>query len=245
MVTATRGLHGNPPYLLFKTLLSGSTQATALATVLISVCRAIKICRPFDHRIRGDRVTVFIVVMCVVGFGVEVADAVVGESCTVETHDRFRDYKRVYYTVMLVVSAPTILTANLLTISVLKEARNESDEDDFMDIRPTVTIIVLSTIFSFFSFLVLVHLVLLLANVKDDPVTIYFFFFGVPLNSALNPFVYIIRNEQMQVFVRSMFCSCRPNERHRFQTRQISSTNLHVNGVTRDYLQLNGIVHDH
>ena len=233
MICTTGDLHSNPPYLIFKTLFSGSIQGTGLATVLISVCRAIMICRPFDHNIRGCRMSVVTIMMYVVGFGVEISDAVVNETCTSETFDKFRDYKRSYYIICLLVTVPIILTANILTMTVLKKTRKESD-NDFMSIRPTVTILILSTIFCFISVLVLVHLVLLVARVKDDNFTIFFFFYGVPLNSALNPLVYITRNKEMQLFIRSLFCSCRSNELRQSRMRQITQMNLNVHGIARD-----------
>ena len=221
IVTATRGFHDNPPYLIFKTMFSFSIQGTGLATVLISVCRALKICRPLDNNVRGRKVAMVTALTHVVGFFIELLDAVVSESCEVETLDRFRDYKRYYYIMCSITAVLIILTANFLTVRVLKKTKRES-VDKYAGVGPTVTIIILSTIFCFISVLVLIHLFLLVFHVKDDHVTIYFFFHGIPLNSAVNPLVYISRNRSMFMFVKAMFCGCGTHQQGILPTRHIT-----------------------
>ena len=239
MTLEKSGFHGSPAYLVSKTVFSCSIQGTGFVTVLISTCRAIKIRRPFDHDIRGCTVATLVSLMCIVGFGVEISDAVVSENCHIETFNTFRDYKRCYYIVSLLLAVLIILMANVHTMGVLRKKRRESG-NDFIESRPTVTITILSTLFCFISVLVLVHLVLLVVRVKDDYITIYFFFYGIPLNSAINPIVYIVRNRKMQLFITSLFCSCRSNELGQIPMRQVSPIKSSGDGLARDHCQLNG-----
>ena len=158
------------------------------------------------------------VITHVIEFGIELLDGIVSESCEVETFDRFRDYKRYYYIAILLAAVLIILIANFLTIRILKKTKKDSVHKCASK-GPTVTIIILSAIFCFVSILVLAHLFLLVFHVKDDNVTIYFFFYGIPLNSAVNPIVYIVRISSMLVFVRSLFCGCGTDQQGNFPMR--------------------------
>jgi hypothetical protein len=144
--------------------------------------------------------------------------------------------------ISLILTLAVVLTANLLTVwKLLRPSQsghvNCTTESGSTELsrHATVTIFILSALFTFFNLLYTI----VLCNFLLGKETISMLFrnlvvtASVPLNSALNPFVYFIRKEEMRQFLCENFCRQRKS-----LTETASNTALSLkNWVTSSKLQ--------
>ena len=116
----------------------------------------------------------------------------------------------------LLLSISVVFTANLLTVWKLLSSGNEvaacavEPSSTQVNRHATITILILSTLFCFFNLLYSV----VVCNVILGNETISPLFrnivasAAVPMNSAVNPFVYFCRKKEMRRFLSTIICCC-------------------------------------
>ena len=192
-------------FLLYIILIDG----TAYATCLLSVTRAIGIAFPF-YQIKGRvlvkvGIIVFVIIQ-LIGIATLIASISSGSTETVLILMFFL-MTRVATTsliILVVVSATAVAVYKLTRKDILGSAESV----DRGNIKATWTVVILSTLFFVFNSILLGVMVNGYRYLNDlsetYPYSLTFFgvFFAIPLNSTLNPIVYLTRRSDMRHFFK-------------------------------------------
>ena len=164
-------------------------QCSAFSTCLVSVTRAIKVCRPF-YSIKGVWVGVSFLLYFLCSLGKELA-------LHLGTYNMLL-YKSSTVLIFIAVLISTVVTACCL----LK--KGEVDENNLADKRhATVTIFILSAVFCLLNLtFVSVYVYSFFLDLRDLPAVFYYLYItshiAILLNSVVNPMIYVARKEDMR-----------------------------------------------
>ena len=172
--------------------------STAYVTCLLSVTRAIGIVSPF-YQIRGKLLVILGISVFVVIEVLQLALSII----EIATSDKLRlAYVRLLVSllVMLTVLCATILAVYKLTRSDLQGATENVSRNNR---KATWTVVILSALFLVFNsiwFGVLVWQFFVIVNHGTTPFFYFAYFLAIPLNSTVNPIVYLTRKSDMRQF---------------------------------------------
>ena len=190
-------------------------ECTGFVTTLLTVVRSIASYFPF-YEPNGRHLSVSFAVFFLF---VTLKGVVLLYYPNVVDQDRHSELAMVYNIILLsflLLAITVVLAANLLTIRKLIFSGNEMD---FSAAQPpstqvnrhaTITILILSALFCFFN--ILYSVVLCNAMLGKDTICLLFrnvvVSTAVPMNSAVNPFVYFCRKTEMRHFICRNACYC-------------------------------------
>ena len=187
---------------------------TAYATCLLSVTRGISIAFPF-YKIKGKS-------LVIVGIIVFIIIELIGPVSSVASFFAYSGSSVILRCIMvsrmvtslliiLVVVSATVVAVYKLT---RKGILGSAESVDRGNIKATWTVVILSTLFFVFNSILLGFTMTGVVYAYDDelglesfPFTSTFFgvFFAIPLNSTLNPIVYLTRRSDMRQFFKQSF----------------------------------------
>ena len=200
-------------FLLYIILIDG----TAYATCLLSVTRAIGIAFPF-YQIKGRLlvkvgIIVFVIIQ-LIGIATLIASISSGftETALILMFFLMTRVATTSLIILVVVSATTVAVYKLTR----KDMLGSAESVDRGNIKATWTVVILSTLFFVFNSILLGVIVTgywylndmyepdSRPNWKRFPFSLSFFgvFFAIPLNSTLNPIVYLTRRGDMRQFFK-------------------------------------------
>ena len=182
---------------IYRTVVEG----TAFVTCVLSVTRTIKFCFVF-FKVRKKFVT-----MSVIGFFIyliirEIVQAYFQyyvymkepkQGYDIELGNWIRGIE-IFIVIVILLICNTMAVAKL---TLKKNETGEVDREAKLKKRATVTVIILSILFTTFNSMLLTAIVLETV-VKKDLSWDFMLWYSIPMNSAVNPIVYIVRIEPMR-----------------------------------------------
>ena len=179
---------------------------TAYVTCLLSVTRAIGIVSPF-YQIRGK-------LLIILGISVLVVIELLQTPTIVGIRGIFSPRLVISPLVMLTVLCATIVAVYKLTRADLQGATENVSRNNR---KATWTVVILSALFLVFNSIllgVMWQFLVMWRFVNHDTATLFYFlyFLAIPLNSTINPIVYLTRKSDMrQFFIKNYQKFCRLN----------------------------------
>ena len=180
---------------------------TAYVTCLLSVTRAIGIVHPF-YRLRGKLFVVLGIIVFIVIEFVQLVPLLVG----LIIHTAFYlNYGRLLISllVMLIVLCATIVAVYKLTRADLQGATENVSRNNR---KATWTVVILSVLFLVFNSIVFGVTSYFFANHQSVvnearlySLMFYGLFLAIPLNSSINPIVYLTRRSDMRKYLKQRF----------------------------------------
>ena len=161
---------------------------TGFATCVISVVRAIGISSPF-YRIKGK-------LLVIVGVMVFILLEIIGVVVSIFISSDMLVIARMAITGLIVL---VVFTTTLISVCKLCRAGkdlNASGKDNSR--KASWTVIIISAVFSFLNFIFLAGIVILFLG--EPIIAVFSLFFAIPLNSAVNPIIYLTRRKDMRQF---------------------------------------------
>lgn len=197
LLIITTYLSDDESFHVIKSLYSWSVQGTAVSTVLLTVCRTRMVLSPLSYR-PNTRVVVLVVVLVAVLDGLaEGVDLVLVLEHPDSLSVVFKEYRRVYYLAAAVVVLLVVLASNSLAVWTLHHCELSATVT-----HATKTVLIISALFCVSNSLITAHLVLLVAKIQNDRVSIWAYFIAIPINSAINPLIYMMRNKSMRTIIK-------------------------------------------
>ena len=170
---------------------------TAFVTCLLSVTRAIGIVSPF-YQIRGK-------LLVILGISVFVIVEVLQFGLFMLRYPRLL----VSLMVLLTVLCATILAVYKLTRADLQGATENVSRNNR---KATWTVVILSALFLLFNTILFGVIWFILTNprsflldIQSQPLAFFGLFIAIPLNSSINPIVYLTRRSDMRQFFKQEF----------------------------------------
>ena len=179
-------------------LLDTSLESTGFATCVLSVTRTICLCRPF-YRINGKAIVVS--TACFLGY------LMVRELLwLVITPNVYVLMYLIFCNCTLIITV--VIGSNVISARKLLKSKDEVGEGRITELnkKATITVLILSVLFCCFNLVYVSSVIIFLLRV-DVPYTFHPFssYIALPLNSALNPIVYLIRKHGMRVYVKELW----------------------------------------
>ena len=190
-------------------------EGTAYATCLLNVTRAIAMWKPYYQiNVKAIVIATAIFVSYVsVKYAVDLAiNLSYPENSKVVGYMFYSDLGLVIFSLFLMILV--IIISNIITIIHLSKSKLGDKRKANVNKNATVTILILSVLFCLLNVVyVVVGVIELHGNIHGSRPSYYPYygyfadfacFLAVPLNSALNPAVYILRNRGMKTYVLSL-----------------------------------------
>ena len=180
---------------------------TSYTTCLLSVTRAIGIASPF-YKIRGK-------LLVALGVTLFIVMELVASLAPLFASDFYNDMAKgriaITLLIMLIVLCATVVTVYKLTRNDISEGTEGAARNNK---KATWTVVILSTLFIVFNSIYIGTTAHLFINYVYYVSPWYRFgtLVAIPLNSAINPIVYIVRRSDMRAFFKPMIqkLCCRP-----------------------------------
>ena len=189
---------------------------TAYATCLLSVTRTIRIASPF-YQVKGKLLVITGIIVFIVMEAASAAMVLIAPLRYVYWGIMNYLLARIVTTslLILVVVSATVVAVYKLTRENLRGGEGRVSRNNRINRntrKVTWTVVILSTLFFFFNsiFLGITAFVVLFQSKGDVSVDMALFggaFIAIPLNSAINPIVYMVRKSDMRQFFRQGFRS--------------------------------------
>ena len=181
---------------------------TAYVTCLLSVTRAIGIVHPF-YQLRGKLFVVLGIIVFVVIELLQLALLLAGFFITGEFSLAYVRWL-ISLLVMLIVLCATILVVYKLTKADVQGATENVSRNNR---KATWTVVILSVLFLVFNSILFGVTLYLFANfgrvITEEPTDFSLMFFmlflAIPLNSSINPIVYLTRRSDMRQYLKQRF----------------------------------------
>ena len=177
-------------------------EATGFATCLLSTTRCIRLCAPF-YSVRGRAVA--LAASFFIGY------TVVREVTLVRILDRnvYEEYDFIKYHIGILLGEiglmiVTALLANVICVVKILLKPDVAARSRSTGVRATVTVIILSGFYCILNVFYLVTEVLYFYRGVElnKSIILYFgIFYSVPLNSAVNPLIYLLRKKEMRKYL--------------------------------------------
>ena len=188
---------------------------TAYATCLLSVTRTIRIASPF-YQVKGKLLVKTGIIVFIVMEAASAAIAILAPGSRVLGYPIKMNYliTRIVTTslLILVVVSATVIAVYKLTREDLQGGEGRVSRNNR---KATWTVVILSTLFFFFNSILLAITAFVLHSIihkVDRLVSMFIALYGatfvaIPLNSAINPIVYLVRKRDMRLFFTQGFQS--------------------------------------
>ena len=166
---------------------------TAFVTCLLSVTRGIGIAFPF-YQIKGK---LLVIVGIVVFIMMELSTFIITAIVNGDAQGIFISRTMMGSLMILVVVSATVVAVYKLTREDLQGAAGRVDTNNR---KATWTVVILSTLFFIFNSILLGATVVAFVNGVDISLSFFGFLVAIPLNSAMNPIIYLVRKRDMRQF---------------------------------------------
>ena len=216
-------------------------EATGFATCLLSVTRCLSLCVPF-YKVKRE----FVVLSGLIFIGYTVVREVVLVRIVKRETYLEKELLKIHIGMLLAEVGLMILVALMAnTISVMKIALQpdvvKRSRSRSAGVRATVTVLILSGFFCFLNtFFLVTEVLYFYFRVRfSQSVLIYFgIFYAVPLNSVMNPLIYLLRKREMRQFLGALVGLCDPPEDTRTSVRTrtlslVAVTSMSIRSINR------------
>lgn len=187
-----------------KLLFRISTQCTGFTTCLLSITRTISFIKPF-YRVNQVAIAFSSAIHASL---IAIIETTVIVLYWVKSDNFYLAMDTMNYIELFVMSLIFVLVvvSNIFSVAKLKISQRNRERVAGINKRATITVFILSILFCFFNvtFIATYYCFLLKIEVNDTFFWIAMFL-ALPLNSASNPLVYILRKEHMRVYIRREF----------------------------------------
>ena len=195
---------------IFKVLFRVSTLCTGFTTCLLTITRSISLVKPF-YEINQFRVATASLVHATIVAVMEILLLVLAETESVPW-DFFSKAQNIVFIVELVdltLIFLLVVISNIFSVASLRKSQSIAVNNHAIAKQATITIFILSTLFCSLNLAFVVSLLCNSTKVSIPPTVSWFaMWLALPLNSALNPLVYIWRKEPMRRYLMDKIKCC-------------------------------------
>ncbi|XP_063674773.1 uncharacterized protein LOC134811677 [Bolinopsis microptera] len=195
---------------IFKVLFKISIQCTGFTTCLLTITRSISLVKPF-YQINQFRVATALLVHAIIISVMEILVLILRLTRSVP-RDIFR---KAWYIVLIVELVDLILIfllvviSNIFSVASLRKSQSIAVNNHAIAKQATITVFILSTLFCSLNLALIVILLCLSIEVSIPPTVSWIaMWLALPLNSALNPLVYIWRKEPLRRYLMDEIKCC-------------------------------------
>ena len=195
---------------IFKVLFRVSTLCTGFTTCLLTITRSISLVKPF-YEINQFRVATASLVHATIVAVMEILLLVLFETERVP----WDFYLKAQYIVLivelvdLIVIFLLVVISNIFSVASLRKSQSIAVNNHAIAKQATITIFILSTLFCSLNLAFIVSLLCNSTKVSIPPTVSWIaMWLALPLNSALNPLVYIWRKEPMRRYLMDKIKCC-------------------------------------
>ena len=209
---------------IFKLLFRISTQCTGFTTCLLSITRTISFIKPF-YRVNQLAIAAASVVHATVIALIETMVIILHWIENRKYAELAMNTMNIVELIVLSLIFLLVVCSNTFSVARLKIVVKSQENMAGINKRATITVFILSVLFCSFNITFIVTYFCFVFNIYIHE-TVYWiaFWLALPLNSACNPVVYILRKEHMRTYIRREWrrVTTRRSETHTALSRVLS-----------------------